>query len=536
MSRLADRRTILACAAAAMALFFWASLPALSAPFLSDDFILLNWSQPRTLAAAQDYFATDWGGGNDRGGYYRPLINLSLGFDHWRTGQDPRGAHQTNLVLHVLATLCAFALARQLAGAAAALLASVLFLLHPMHDLSVFWLAGRTDLLCGLFFLLALWLSVAKTAALRVLAPFVFLLALLAKEMAATLPLVVAMHAFLSAPPTEAGVRRRLGAAVRAALPFLLVFALYMVVRVEVLGGIGGDARLVARSSAALVGGARLILWSVYPWDLGIVEGLATAPVLVAVAALVAVIAVVLAWQRRALTPAIAFALGFLAITMLPVLGQPASWYVYIPSFGACLLFAILLLRLPQPLALAAAAALALCFAWSLRANASAVREAADIVDSVLADLDRRGGSPYLVNAPICLDGRLPMLTSRSQYLSALALRGSAATPQPLSYAYIGDAARFVPIVTTAPGTIDTSVFGDLDTFIVFGDLARPPRPPLGPGTLVAGRDASYAVRFLAEDDKIRGVSIRAIRCDRQTVVLEYRPGGLRAVPFQCPQ
>ena len=536
MSRLADRRTILACAAAAMALFFWASLPALSAPFLSDDFILLNWSQPRTLAAAQDYFATDWGGGNDRGGYYRPLINLSLGFDHWRTGQDPRGAHQTNLVLHVLATLCAFALARQLAGAAAALLASVLFLLHPMHDLSVFWLAGRTDLLCGLFFLLALWLSVAKPARSACWRRLSSCWHCSRRKWPRRCRSSSHMHAFLSAPPTEAGVRRRLGAAVRAALPFLLVFALYMVVRVEVLGGIGGDARLVARSSAALVGGARLILWSVYPWDLGIVEGFATAPVLVAVAALVAVIAVVLAWQRRALTPTIAFALGFLAITMLPVLGQPASWYVYIPSFGACLLFAILLLRLPQPLALAAAAALALCFAWSLRANASAVREAADIVDTVLADLDRRGGSPYLVNAPICLDGRLPMLTSRSQYLSALALRGSAATPQPLSYAYIGDAARFVPIVTTAPGTIDTSVFGDLDTFIVFGDLARLPRPPLAPGTRVVGRDASYAVRFLAEDDKIRGVSIGAIRCDRQTVVLEYRPGGLRAVPFQCPQ
>jgi tetratricopeptide (TPR) repeat protein len=75
------------------------------------------------------------------------------------------------------------------------LVVSLLFGIHPLHVESVAWISERKDLLCTFFFLgsLIIYLAYLKTRGKRFyfLSLFLFLLSLLSKSMAVTLPLVL---------------------------------------------------------------------------------------------------------------------------------------------------------------------------------------------------------------------------------------------------------------------------------------------------------------------------------------------------------
>ncbi len=146
-------------------------------------------------------------------GYWMPLTWLSLALDYQWGGLNPAAYHWTNLLLHGLNTLVVFFLGYRLIPLAnpaagppggnfpgqgalpAASLAALLFGLHPLNVEVVAWATERKDVLCGLFFLLSLWvyLGYASSGGKN---PFQYaaslgcsLLSLMAKPMAVTLPL-----------------------------------------------------------------------------------------------------------------------------------------------------------------------------------------------------------------------------------------------------------------------------------------------------------------------------------------------------------
>jgi len=126
---------------------------------------------------------------------YRPLRTASYGLDYLLFGNDYRGYHLVNIALHALMTLTVFALARRLLGSIrAGLIAGLLFAIHPVQTEVVAYLSGRRDLLTALFFLLGFlaFLRYRETRRGRDLALVVLAYgaAVLAKEMAVTLPLV----------------------------------------------------------------------------------------------------------------------------------------------------------------------------------------------------------------------------------------------------------------------------------------------------------------------------------------------------------
>jgi protein O-mannosyl-transferase len=121
---------------------------------------------------------------------------------------NPSIFHTANLIVHILAVLFAYqlllALTRRRWPACAG---ALLFALHPVQVESVAWVAGMKDVLCGALSLLALWQYVrfAQLDADRGeepwnprrwihygLATLAFILAMLAKPSAMTLPLVAA--------------------------------------------------------------------------------------------------------------------------------------------------------------------------------------------------------------------------------------------------------------------------------------------------------------------------------------------------------
>jgi Flp pilus assembly protein TadD len=89
--------------------------------------------------------------------YYRPIVTLSLVFDARIGGQAPWIYHSSNLLYHAIVCLILFTLLRRFSvGPIQALMASLLFALHPVVTQAVAWIPGRNDTLVTLFLLLSL--------------------------------------------------------------------------------------------------------------------------------------------------------------------------------------------------------------------------------------------------------------------------------------------------------------------------------------------------------------------------------------------
>jgi tetratricopeptide (TPR) repeat protein len=177
----------------------------------------------RTLNAAFlrwaffDFHASNW----------HPLTWISHAVDYALWGPNPQGHHLTNIILHAVNSLMVVFLVIMLLKAyreramqskqssflhdrsmlVASGMTGVLFGLHPLHVESVAWVAERKDLLCALFFLLSITMYIryvnlsgadtdqnTRTRFLNgeyLLTFGLFVLALLSKPMAVTLPLVL---------------------------------------------------------------------------------------------------------------------------------------------------------------------------------------------------------------------------------------------------------------------------------------------------------------------------------------------------------
>ena len=96
--------------------------------------------------------------GTSGGISYRPLRIFSYMVDYrLGGGLDPAVFHASNLVWHALTTVTVYALAYLTVGSlGGALAAASLFAVHPLGSEAVVYVAGRRDLLCTLFVLLAL--------------------------------------------------------------------------------------------------------------------------------------------------------------------------------------------------------------------------------------------------------------------------------------------------------------------------------------------------------------------------------------------
>jgi tetratricopeptide (TPR) repeat protein len=124
---------------------------------------------------------------------WHPLTMLSHMLDCQLFGLDPLAHHAMGIFYHILNTILLFLIfygfSKQFWPAFAAVL---LFAVHPLRVESVAWASERKDLLCGFFYLLSIFLYyryVMKRSLGRYLLILLsFLLALLSKPMAVTLP------------------------------------------------------------------------------------------------------------------------------------------------------------------------------------------------------------------------------------------------------------------------------------------------------------------------------------------------------------
>lgn len=144
----------------------------------------------------------------DAGQGIRPVLKLSYTLN-WLADPGPVGFHLFNVAIHAANTLLVYLLALRLGGpkedgppdrpaAAAALLAALLFAVHPVQTEAVTYVCGRSVSLMGFFYLASL-LAYDHGARggsrffLRLVSPALFLLAVLTRETAVTLPAALAL-------------------------------------------------------------------------------------------------------------------------------------------------------------------------------------------------------------------------------------------------------------------------------------------------------------------------------------------------------
>jgi tetratricopeptide (TPR) repeat protein len=117
-----------------------------------------NVYQAREVTAGFSLRGIGWAFTHAQVDRWAPLATISRMIDCQVYGLWAGGHHLTNVLLHALAAVFLFLAARKMTGAMwrSAFVAAV-FALHPLHVESVAWVSARADLLCGMFFMLAIW-------------------------------------------------------------------------------------------------------------------------------------------------------------------------------------------------------------------------------------------------------------------------------------------------------------------------------------------------------------------------------------------
>ena len=293
-------------------------------------------------------------------GYYRPVLLVSYILDYQIWGLNPSGYHLTNLLLHCCAAIIVFLiLGKLLAQSLMALLGSLLFALHPAQTESVGWIAGRNDILLGLFvgisFLSYLYYREEGPERKKFLSISVisFVLALFTKEPAAFYLLLLPAYDFFVKRKSRPGREYAL-----EMMPFVVALLFYLIVRKLVIGEFIGAERLygtapmidrVSLLPAMVAAHAALIF---YPFRLSVVHPIDSLPWTQtpwSIAAVVMTLSLIVfgwyIWKRKN-DGVLAFGLLWFLVGLIPVTGiipvavPILEHRLYLPLIGISILAA----------------------------------------------------------------------------------------------------------------------------------------------------------------------------------------------------
>lgn len=376
-------------------------LPALRGGWIYDDQILIaDNPYAHSLQWWPRYWVTDFWNVNEevvrfstRIAYWRPIISTSYAVDWQLGGGSPLAYHITNSILQAIVGALTFATLRRWIGSVwPALLAALIFVVHPTKAESVAWISGRTDVVC---MIAALMVTQGIGRRLRgvpgglTLEVFGTLLAYTSKEQAIVLPAFAAIEAWVAADrgAIDFAMVKRI---VRVALPQAIIAIVYLGIRTVVLPvkaiNVEGGIRASDHFLAILESIGRFISLTFAPHDLSILQGLihvaggqpihSTAYIILGVVGLIALS--LAAWLLRKQLPFVMIGIGFYLFTLAPTSNiiytqmetLISERFLYLPLLGMALIAGFLLARaLPRrwPFAIAAACVCILSFQAATR-------------------------------------------------------------------------------------------------------------------------------------------------------------------------
>jgi len=353
---------------------------ALKNEFVLDDIaIVVENPLIRDVGNVGRIFTTNyWGTGSSDpsiidSGLYRPLTVFSYAVDYSAWKLDPVGYHAVNVALHAIASVLLFFVALDiLASPIAAAATAAVFAVHPTHTEAVTSIVGRAELLAALFFIAAFWFarsrvqeesgvtSVAprnRALARAGIAALCYLMGMLSKEIAVTLPAILVLDDWLHRDELRRGgpAMRRFIVVRYAALGAAL--AIYIALRFHAVAGRGNvwpgfigvspGARILTASRVV----AEYIGLFIYPhtlladyWKTSVpIASSVVDPLVLLSLALWAAVAAAAFTKLRSERAAL-LALGWFFVTIAPVsnvffpigVGK-AERILYLPSAGLCL-------------------------------------------------------------------------------------------------------------------------------------------------------------------------------------------------------
>ena len=370
-----DKKLLVALSIAILLLAFASYLPLFHNQFV-------NWDDPESIQGNTylHRFNFKWMWTTFLLGNWIPLNWFSLTLDYQLGGLNPWVYHIHNLLLHALNSIWVFFITLRVLGLArpsngakpfsplaplSAFLTALLFAVLPLHVESVAWATERKDVLCGFFFLACLWVYLGYGASevrsrRGFLAAFIlFILALLSKPMAITMPAVLLILDFW---PLGRLKSEKLSSLLVEKVPFFAVSLLSALVTVMAQAhakAVWSSAKLpfdfrIANACHSIV---LYALKTLSPLGLSTFYPLPTAPRawtitnIVSIALVVAL--TVLAYRCRKSWPFITAAWLFYVVTLLPVLGiiqvggqAAADRYAYLPSLSLLMLLALVISKL----------------------------------------------------------------------------------------------------------------------------------------------------------------------------------------------
>ncbi|MBI1912670.1 MAG: tetratricopeptide repeat protein [Deltaproteobacteria bacterium] len=309
--------------------------------------------------------------------YYRPLLFTVYTFEYLLFGLQPWGWHLFNVIFHVVNSILVFLIAWRIFGEAGdkeksngvfALIAGLIFAVHPISAEPVSWLACVCELSYTLFSLLALYLFMlssgdagqtsGKRFTLKALSVFSFLLAAFSKETALVLPGV--LIAYDLARGNRPGLRM-----LKSHSPFWVAAIVYLALRFNALHAVAFPGNLDHSlfyyiSSAAYLYSNYIFLF-LFPLDLNlyhvvpVFSGFSAGLLLNFAVVIIAFILMLYAGRKR---PVVAFFASIMILPILPTLyllakdlniyyiNIMAERYLYFPLAGFSLLAAFCLSRL----------------------------------------------------------------------------------------------------------------------------------------------------------------------------------------------
>jgi protein O-mannosyl-transferase len=166
--------------------------------YLDDNLIVFtNYNQINSLSKIPAAFTSGYLLDN----YYRPLIIISFIIDTVIAGQSSMMYHATNILIHIIFTLLVFRLLLKFKiKQSIALFCALIFALHPINLNAVSWIAGRNDLIAGLFSILSIlsFINYIQTEKwfYFITHQLFFLLAMFSKEIGVVIPAAILTYLF----------------------------------------------------------------------------------------------------------------------------------------------------------------------------------------------------------------------------------------------------------------------------------------------------------------------------------------------------
>jgi len=314
---------------------------------VKDNVYLKNWS------SFLNVFTTDFGSGSGiSSNFYRPLQSLMHMFGYSLWGTKTSGYHLTSILAHILATIIFFFLLRNIFyDKAISFLASLLFLTCPVNTEAVCYISGLSDPLALVFILTCLNLYLrflsSNNIVFLISSLLSFVLALLSKESAVVLPLLILLYHYVFLKKIR----------IKILVSFFSILFGYILFRVIVLNSSGpfiltsfSLCKRVPNFFAAVVNYLRLLL---LPFDLHM-EYASKLFKFNDPEALIGLILtfslIIVSFIKRKNNPVLFFGIFWFFIALLPVSNiYPISYsfmmehYLYLPALGFFIIFASLL-------------------------------------------------------------------------------------------------------------------------------------------------------------------------------------------------